>query len=108
MLLEDEESKGNFVDYSRVIDGELPEIIPDNQSDEIPPKIEEKKTEIKNYNPFNKPNETVQVKQKELVINNNPTIEVKKPAENTLFSYNPFDSEDDPFSSSASNESKLF
>lgn len=109
IALEDEESKGNFVDYSRVIDGELPEIIPDNQSDEIPPKIEEKKTEIKKTIIHStKPNETVQVKQKELVINNNPTIEVKKPAENTLFSYNPFDSEDDPFSSSASNESKLF
>lgn len=108
VAIEDEESKGNVIDYSHVLEGKLPEIIQDDKSEETPPKIEDKKPEIKTTI-------VATVKQKETVQNNATkpnNIQVKKVEEpvvvNTnLFDYNPFDDED-PFVSASNRVSSLF
>lgn len=111
VAIEDEESKGNVIDYSHVLEGKLPEIIQDDKSEETPPKIEDKKPEIKTTI-------ITTVKQKEtvplnVVKQNTTTQQVKstesKPTDNkSLFNGNPFDDEQDLFSSASSNETKLF
>lgn len=111
VAIEDEESKGNVIDYSHVLEGKLPEIIQDDKSEETPPKIEDKKPEIKTTI-------IATVKQKEtvplnVVKQNTTTQQVKstesKPTDNkSLFNGNPFDDEQDLFSSASSNETKLF
>lgn len=114
IALEDEESKGNLIDYSKVVNGEYPIVIPENQ-DDMPPKIEDKKIEDKKSEA--KTTIVTTVKPKETVHQNvakqNSTTQQVKNTESTssnksLFNHNPFDDDEDLFSNASSNETKLF